>query len=104
MLDIKFIRENVALVKKIAKEKRVVCDIDKLLKLDERRREHLHKLEKLKAAHNVDSKGRKGKPTREEIEGMRERAEEIKLAEEGQRAFQEEYDKEMAQVPTIVHE
>lgn len=104
MLDIKFIRENAALVKKIAKEKRVVCDIDKLLKLDERRREHLHKLEALKAAHNADSKGRKEKPTREEITGMRERAEEIKIAEEGQKAFEDEYDKEMAQVPNIVHE
>ncbi len=104
MLEIKFIRENAALIKKIAKEKRVICDIDKLLKLDERRREHLHKLEKLKAAHNADSKGRKGKPSHEEIVGMRERAEEIKIAEEGQRAFEEEYDLEMAQVPNIVHE
>src|SRR3989338_7460417 len=104
MLDIKFIRENVALVKKIAKEKRVVCDIDKLLKLDEKRREHLHKLEALKALHNKDSKGRKGKPTKEEIVEMRKVAEEIKVVEEGQKAFEDEYQIRMHQVPNIVHE
>lgn len=103
MLDIKFIREHVAEIKKIAKEKRVVCDIDKLLKLDERRREHMHKLEMLRAAHNAQS-NRKGKPTKEEIAEMRKVAEEIKVVEEGQKAFDDEFEVLMHQVPNIVHE
>ena len=104
MLDIKFIRENAELIKKIVREKRVVCDIDKLLKLDERRREHLHKLEMLKAGHNQESKGRKGKPTKEEITAMRKVADEIKVVEEGQRVYEEEYHALLWSVPNIVHE
>ncbi len=103
MLDIKFIRENAAQIKKIAKEKRVEVDIDKLLKLDERRREHMHKLEVLRAAHNAQS-NRKGKPTKEEITDMRKVAEEIKIVEEGQKAFEDEYGALMHKVPNLVHE
>ena len=103
MLDIKFIRENADLVKRAAKGKRVDVDIDKLLTLDERRREHLHKLEMLKARHNQESKGRKGKPAREEIEEMRKRAAEIKVAAQAQDALQEEHDRVLWTVPNIVH-
>lgn len=39
MLDIKFIRENVELVRKAATDKRMTCDVDRLLDVDRRRRE-----------------------------------------------------------------
>lgn len=104
MLDIKFIRENADLVKCVARGKRVDIDIDKLLKLDERRREHLHKLELLKAQHNKSSKGRTGKPTRTEIQKMRKHADEIKVMEEGQRALNGEFQKLLWAVPNIVAE
>ncbi|MDO8505058.1 MAG: serine--tRNA ligase [bacterium] len=104
MLDIRFIRENAALVKKIAKEKRVVCDIDNLLKLDERRREHLTKLEGLRAAQNQGSSGRKEKPSADELVKMKKLSEEIKVVEEGQKAFEDEFTVLMSQVPNIVHE
>ena len=39
MLDIKFIRENVELVKQAAKAKRINCDVDRLIEVDQRRRE-----------------------------------------------------------------
>ena len=39
MLDIKFIRENVELVKQSAKAKRIACDVDRLIEVDQRRRE-----------------------------------------------------------------
>jgi seryl-tRNA synthetase len=39
MLDIKFIRENVELVKQAAVEKRIACDVDRLVEVDRRRRE-----------------------------------------------------------------
>ena len=38
MLDIKFIRENAAAVKKGAADKHIQCDVDRLLAVDERRR------------------------------------------------------------------
>ncbi|MEA3272922.1 MAG: serine--tRNA ligase, partial [Patescibacteria group bacterium] len=56
MLDIKFIRENPAKVKKATKAKGVNVDIDKLLKLDEGRRKLLHQLEDLKAKANKNAK------------------------------------------------
>src|SRR3990172_8545978 len=39
MLDIKFIRENVELVKQAAQAKRITCDVDRLIEVDQRRRE-----------------------------------------------------------------
>ncbi len=39
MLDIKFIRENVELVKQAATAKRIICDVDRLIEVDQRRRE-----------------------------------------------------------------
>jgi seryl-tRNA synthetase len=39
MLDIKFIRENAALVKKAAVDKCIACDVDRLVEVDKRRRE-----------------------------------------------------------------
>ena len=68
MLDIKFIRENTKLVKKAAKDKGFHIDIDKLLKLDDQRREFIAKVETLKAEQNKISKGLKGKPSKAQIE------------------------------------
>jgi seryl-tRNA synthetase len=39
MLDIRFIRENAELVKKAAADKSVDCDVDRLIEVDQRRRE-----------------------------------------------------------------
>ncbi len=47
MLDIHFIRENQDLVKKAAVNKRIACDVDRLLKIDRERVEVLQALEKL---------------------------------------------------------
>ena len=52
MLDIKFIRENLELVKAGAKKKRVEVDLDALLMLDEKRRELTGQLETKKAEQN----------------------------------------------------
>lgn len=68
MLDIKFIRENTKLVKKAAKDKGYDIDIDKLLNLDDQRREFINKVESLKAEQNKISRGLKGKPGKAQIE------------------------------------
>lgn len=52
MLDIKFIRENVDTVKEAARNKRFDVDIDRLLELDERRRDLLSSSEKIRARRN----------------------------------------------------
>ena len=45
MLDVKFIRENLELVEKSAKEKGYKIDIKKMLKLDDERKEVLSEVE-----------------------------------------------------------
>ena len=39
MLDIRFIRENVDLIKQAAADKRITCDVDRLIEVDRRRRD-----------------------------------------------------------------
>jgi seryl-tRNA synthetase len=55
MIDIKFIRDNPDIVKAGAAKKRLPVDIDRLLELDERRRELLQESEQLKAQKNAAS-------------------------------------------------
>ncbi len=78
MLDIKFIRENPELVKKNAKNRLVDVDIDKLLDLDQKRREVSIKIDELRAKRNSVSQV---KPTPEIIEEMKKTGEEIKKLE-----------------------
>lgn len=52
MLDIKFIRENAETVKEAARNKRFDVDIDRLLELDERRRDLLSSSEQIRARRN----------------------------------------------------
>ncbi len=81
MLDIQFIRDNPELVAEKSAQKNIKLDINELLKLDERRRELLKKIEELRAERNeltAQSKGKKpseaqikkGKNLREEIDGI----------------------------------
>jgi seryl-tRNA synthetase len=55
MLDIKFIRENKDLVKENALKRGIRVDVDKLLVLDERRRELIGEIEALRAQQNLVS-------------------------------------------------
>ncbi len=56
MLDIKFIRENLDIVKAGAKKKHVDVDIDKLIALDDKRRALMTEVEALRAKQNSASK------------------------------------------------
>ena len=63
MLDINFIRENQQLVKKSTAEKGYKANIDDLIKLDDKRRELLQKVDDLRRQRNeISSKMGKGKP------------------------------------------
>lgn len=55
MLDVKFIRENTDTIKTAAKNKRIEINIDRLLALDDKRRELIQKVEKLRAEKNKGS-------------------------------------------------
>ncbi|HEX4798997.1 MAG TPA: serine--tRNA ligase [Candidatus Paceibacterota bacterium] len=56
MLDIKFIRENVELIKLGAQKKRITVDVDALITLDDERRKLLSSIESKKAEQNTVSK------------------------------------------------
>jgi len=68
MIDIAFIRENPDTVKQAAINKNVDIDIDRLLALDQQRREQISKIEELRANRNQLSAASKGqRPTDEQI-------------------------------------
>ncbi len=100
MLDIKFIRENVELVKQNCINRRNKVDIDELIRVDELRRTQITEIETLRAARNA---GSKGKPTPEEIAQMREVGEKIKALEEGMAATDAAYMDLLMQVPNLTH-
>ncbi|PIR85104.1 serine--tRNA ligase [Candidatus Kaiserbacteria bacterium CG10_big_fil_rev_8_21_14_0_10_45_20] len=56
MLDIKFIRENVDLIKAGAKKKHIEVDIDRLIEVDDTRRSLLSDIETMRARQNEVSK------------------------------------------------
>src|SRR5581483_5629749 len=55
MLDIKFIRENLDVVKAGAKKKHVEVDLDRLIEIDEKRRALLQEVEAMRAKQNETS-------------------------------------------------
>ena len=69
MLDIKFIRENVGIVKKAIKDRNLKLDIDESVSLDVERRAALKEAEELKAEKNRVSKG--GRPSPDVIAKMK---------------------------------
>ena len=71
MIDIKFLREHPDIVKKAAKDKGVVVDIDHVLEIDTKYRELQRKVQDLQAKRNQLAKQKniiEGKKLKEELE------------------------------------
>lgn len=100
MLDIKFIRENIDLIKINCANRRVKVDLDKLLKLDEERRSIQQEIDELRAERN---KGSKVKPTPAEITKMREVGERIKELIDKQSKVDVGYRELLMQIPNLTH-
>jgi len=79
MIDIKFIRENPEKVKEGCKKKNADCDVDKVLELDEKRRELLQKIEGLRAEQNKLGKAdiEKAKELKLQIKELEPQIEEV---------------------------
>lgn len=106
MLDIKFIRENAEIVKLAAKKKKITVDIDRLLVVDDQRRELMTKLETKKAEQNKVSvsisRSEAHSPERNEFIGqMQILKAEMQKEEEALKPLMEEWQKIMLQVPNI---
>ena len=84
MLDVKFIRDNLELVKKSTKEKGYKIDIEKILTLDDKRKKELARVEELRRQRNENAaKMKGGKPSAELVaEGKRVKEELAGLEED----------------------
>lgn len=106
MLDIKFIRENADLVKLAAKKKKITIDIDRLLAVDDSRKEVMTKLETKKAEQNrvsqdIARSGADAIMRNQLISEMQILKTDIQKDEEGLRPIMEEWQALMLQVPNI---
>ncbi len=106
MLDIKFIRENKDLVKHAAKMKQVEFDVEKLIEVDDRRRELQQKFDEKRALQNSQGALLTRKETIEEqrqkiLADLGKVKEEMKEAEEKLKEVMSEWRKLMISVPNI---
>lgn len=100
MLDIKFIRENIAAVKENVKNRQSDADIDLILKLDNDRREFLADIQELRTIRNGRSKS---KPTEEEIAKMKSIGDTIQMKEGELRVVEEKLNELILAVPNMTH-
>ena len=105
MLDIKFIRENLDVVKMAAKKKKSSIDLDRLVAVDDSRRDLMQRLEEKRAEQNKVSDGI---PTAQDpavrqqlIEQMQGLKAEIQKEEEALKPVMEEWQALMLQVPNV---
>ncbi len=102
MLDIKFIRQNSDIVKKAAKDKRVEVDVDKIIALDERRRQIQGELDQANSFRNALADASKGgKPTEDQIAEGKKYKEQAGILEEALRITSDELRDELYKVPNI---
>lgn len=92
-MDIKFIHQNPELVKQACQNRGVEIEIDKLLALDEKRRDLIQKIEKLRA-----DKKRQGK---EEPQVLRASKKTIKKLEEARKEIEKDFQSLMSKIPNI---
>lgn len=104
MLDIKFIRDNVDIIKMAATKKHIDIDIDRLIAVDDSRRELMSELEEKRAEQNTASKeiGAAAPEEREaKIAAMGEVKTAIQSLEEKLKPVVEEWQALMLQVPQV---
>jgi len=104
MLDIKFIRENLDIVKLAATKKHITIDLDRLVVVDDSRRDLMSKLEEKKAEQNKVSAeiATADAGRREElIAKMQGLKGEIQTEEEALKPVMEEWQALMLQVPNV---
>jgi seryl-tRNA synthetase len=104
MLDIKYIRENKEAVKKNCELRNIKCDIDRLLELDEERRDYIQKIDELKNEKNLLNDEMKSAGDKKEIiekgKNIKDKLEELAPKfEETEKAWK----KLLLQIPNTSH-
>lgn len=100
MLDIVYIRSHAEEMKKNCLDRNVLVDIDRLLELDNERRNMQQKIDELRGVRNKKSKT---KPTDEEIVAMREVGDNIAHLEKQLNDIETEYEELLLSVPNVTH-
>jgi len=108
MLDIKFIRENLDLVKQALCERNLDLDLGALIKIDESRRKNLLELEELRARKNkanneISALLKQKKDTRVAISSMKEISTKIDGLEDKLKELETQLDKILLNIPNIPH-
>lgn len=104
MLDIKFIRENADKVKEAARNKNVTCDVDKLIQVDDKRRELLQKVESQRAEQNKASEAIAKAPKEEKaglIAAMKKVSDNSKALDAELQQVEAEFKELMYTIPSI---
>ncbi len=101
MLDLRFIRENPAPVRKALEDRRDTAPVEEILQLDAERRQKLLELESLR--HTRKESARERKPDRETIEERRDLRAMIKSLEEEVKSLDAQLEELLLQVPNIPH-
>ncbi len=105
MLDIKFIRENLDIVKMAATKKKIKVDLDRLVVVDDSRREIMSRLESKKAEQNMAGKrivAEKDPGARNVFIGdMQKLKAEMQVDEDALKSIMEEWQALMLQVPQV---
>lgn len=107
MLDLKFIRENIKLVRENAQRKNSKVDIDRIPVLDKQRRDFIQETENLKAKRNIVTKDiaelKKNKENADDkIAAMKKVSDRIKQLDEELRQIETEIFKIQEAIPNIL--
>lgn len=102
MLDLKFIRDNVEDVKESVRKRGMEVDVDRILDLDEKRRNLIPKIEELRAERNKISDG--GRPGKEGIERAKKIKKELQELEPRLEKTEEEIEDLLLEVPNVMHQ
>lgn len=100
MLDIKFIRENLKLIKENCKNRHVTVDLDSLIVLDEQRRALQKEADELRSQRKTQSKG---KPSQEDIARLRKMGDDIAALENKMQEVEKNYHEILLQIPNLTH-
>jgi seryl-tRNA synthetase len=101
MLDLKFIRDNMELVREALKKRRDTAPLDEIMELDSERRQKIIELEDLR--HERKESARARKKDKESTEEGRDLRNMIKGLEDEVRALDTELEDLLLQVPNIPH-
>jgi seryl-tRNA synthetase len=108
MLDLKFLRENIELVKENTKKKGMKFNFDQFMKLDQKRRDFIVSLDRKKHLRNVKSKEiarlkREKKDVSHILEEMKVCSAEIKELEHQLRKVEEQFKSWLLWIPNLIH-